>query len=57
MEMGKKHFEEIARQIALIANRECRLAAAAAVADAAKQFNTRFDRIKFFVACGVADPL
>lgn len=55
--MSKKHFEEISKQIALIQNRECRLAAAAAVANAARQFNTRFDRIKFFVACGITEPV
>jgi len=52
--MSKKHYQELAYQISLMLNPDCRLNAAVAVANACAQFNPRFDYDKFYVACGVS---
>ena len=49
--MTKQHFIALAEQIKGIENPEARMAAADAVARAARQFNSRFDWMKFYAAC------
>lgn len=51
--MTKKHFEELARQIASLDNRQSRLDAARCVAVVAITVNPRFDAGRFYAACGV----
>lgn len=51
--MSRKHFITLAAEIRLISNMEARLAAAIAVARAARQHNDRFDQAKFLEAAGV----
>ena len=51
--MPKQHFVALAAEISLIANPAARYDAAFAVATAASIFNPRFDRARFYKACGV----
>jgi hypothetical protein len=51
--MSRKHFEALAAEIKDIDNMEARLEAAIAVARAAQQFNTKFNKQRFLMACGV----
>lgn len=51
--MSRKHFEALAEQIRQIPVMSQRLAAAIAVAKAARQFNNRFDQSRFLDACEV----
>lgn len=51
--MSKKHFTALAAEIRKMENTDYRLAAAAAVAAASRQFNPMFDAQKFYEACGV----
>ena len=51
--MSKKHFQALADAIACIENAEERERAAKLVADVCIGFNGRFDRGRFYGACGV----
>ena len=51
--MTKKHFIVLAREISHIPDMTARKFAAAAVANAAIQSHDRFDRSRFYTACGV----
>jgi hypothetical protein len=51
--MSKKHFIELAKQIATIKGKAARESAANAVANACKEFNPNFDVDRFLKACGV----
>lgn len=51
--MSKKHFIVLAREISYITDLTARKLAAMAVANAAAQANDRFDRSRFYAACGV----
>jgi hypothetical protein len=51
--MSKKHFIELAKQIAGIKSKAARESAANAVANACKEFNANFDAQRFLKACGV----
>lgn len=53
--MTKKHFEALAAEIAGIRDRGARLLAAQCVCNAAQRFNPRFDRVRFFQACGLLE--
>jgi hypothetical protein len=52
-QMTKQHFIALAAEIKQISNIEARAEAARAVAAVARQFNPRFDWMKFCAACGV----
>lgn len=51
--MTKKHFIAFAQEISRNENPEHRFAAAQAVANVAEQFNPRFDRQRFLIACNL----
>jgi hypothetical protein len=51
--MTKQHFIALAAEIKQISDIEARAEAARAVAAVARQFNPRFDWMKFNAACGV----
>lgn len=51
--MSKKHFIALAREISYITDETARKLAAMAVANAAAQSNDRFDRSRFYAACGI----
>lgn len=51
--MSKQHFIALARRIAEIADWHAKQQAAKAVADVAIVFNSRFDRSRFYIACGL----
>lgn len=53
--MSKKHFIALAAHIACIADAKAREEAARAVADVCIKFNGRFDRDRFYHACGVKE--
>jgi hypothetical protein len=50
--MSRKHFVALAAAIAAIENKKARCIAAERVADACRQFNSRFNRERFLRACG-----
>ena len=52
--MTRKHFEAIAQTIKAIADAGERQRQAEAMANMCAQQNKRFDRARFFAACGVA---
>ena len=51
--MSKKHFITLAKEISYISDLTARRLAALAVANAAGQHNSNFDRNRFYTACGV----
>jgi hypothetical protein len=51
--MSRKHFITLAREISYISDETARKLAALAVANAAGQHNSNFDRARFYTACGV----
>lgn len=51
--MTKQHFIALAKAIADIREIQSRRMAATAVAEVAAQFNPRFDKARFFEACGL----
>lgn len=51
--MTAKHFKALAARIAKIDDLAARQEAAKAVADVATGDNGRFDRVRFFTACGL----
>ena len=51
--MSRKHFITLAQEISYITDPAARRIAALAVANAAYQHNDRFDRTRFYAACGV----
>ncbi len=51
--MTRKHFNALAAAIRRITDAHARRVAAEAVAEICHQFNPRFDRERFFRACGV----
>jgi hypothetical protein len=51
--MSKKHFELLAKYINSIMDPHARLQAAAAVASACKEANSRFDTDRFYKACNI----
>ncbi len=51
--MSRKHFETLALEISYITDITARRIAAMAVANAGARHNDRFDRSRFYAACGV----
>lgn len=51
--MSRKHFITLALEISYITDTTARRLAALAVANAAGRHNDRFDRSRFYEACGV----
>ena len=51
--MTRKHFRQMAEQIAKMLDRKSALDAAEAFAQIAAQTNPRFNRQKFYDACGL----
>ena len=51
--MSRKHFITLAQEISYISDLTARKLAALAVANAAGQHNSNFDRSRFYAACGV----
>lgn len=61
VELQHRHFAFIADVIASMPDhaaslRTAKLSTASAFADACGRSNPRFDRARFFLACGVSDP-
>lgn len=50
--MTKQHFIALATEISRIADPDARRAAALAVANVARGFNDKFDKVRFMTACG-----
>lgn len=53
--MSRKHFQAIADSISEITDETARYAAAQALADCLRSFNSRFDRFRFLRACNAVD--
>lgn len=51
--MSRKHFSALALAIAEISDKEERARAARLIADVCAESNGRFDRQRFYYACGV----
>jgi hypothetical protein len=51
--MSKKHFITLAEEISYISDVTARKLAALAVANAAGQHNSNFERDRFYTACGI----
>jgi hypothetical protein len=51
--MSRKHYITLAKEISYISDITARRIAANAVANAAGYHNDRFDRSRFYAACGV----
>ncbi len=53
--MSRKHYRIIAGAIGTIADNEARQVAAVAMADCLGRVNSKFDRARFLLACGVTE--
>jgi hypothetical protein len=53
LEMSKKHFVAMAKEISSMPNKAQALATAIAFCKVASQSNPRFDQARFLTACGV----
>ena len=51
--MSRRHFEALALEISYITDVQARKLAALAVANAGARSNDRFDRSRFYKACGL----